>query len=496
MKEDKLLKALSDINDEFILEAGGCQEDKTKIRKRKPVTILALAAVLLLTLTIGVFAEETPIRQYVTSFMNFDAAESAITESNISEIVEESSEGEGETSIVAEYEATFTADRTAVANDEYFIDEKVSCCPYGAESGELTLWLDNIRYYSSPAEAGINEDDLIGHYGDMDNTGCTFVLMDAHMQCLNLSSPDFTDADGNITLWINNIAEATVTRNPRTEFSSGQTAYLAYFSDHNTEDSDYYHFTVKENDEKHFQVGYMIDTEHLDYGDAWIYTTTNEMGEVIENGESFYENVANYRQIPPTYAATDVDEGPVEHLDPNNLELELGDCPYGADQGLMTLWYDNIKYYSSPEEAGISEEELADIYSAADSADCTFVLMNMHMSCFDMMSTENTDTDGNIILSMTDISNVATSENTEKGHSDHTAYLAYFSGHGTGDDYYNLKVKENDEGEYVVGYMVDTEQLNAGNAWLYMTCRGNGDVFDSGNTEENHISYRQIPAME
>lgn len=61
MKEDKLLKALSDINDEFILEAGGCQEDKTKKRKRKPVTILALAAVLLLTLTIGVFAEETPI---------------------------------------------------------------------------------------------------------------------------------------------------------------------------------------------------------------------------------------------------------------------------------------------------------------------------------------------------------------------------------------------------------------------------------------------------
>lgn len=61
MKEDKLLMALSDINDEFILEAGGCQEEKPKKRKRMPVAILALAAVLLITLTLSVFAEETPL---------------------------------------------------------------------------------------------------------------------------------------------------------------------------------------------------------------------------------------------------------------------------------------------------------------------------------------------------------------------------------------------------------------------------------------------------
>ena len=173
----------------------------------------------------------------------------------------------------------------------------------------------------------------------------------------------------------------------------------------------------------------------------------------------------------------------------------LGFFPYGTESGLMTVSFTNIRYYDSPAEAGISEDELADIYKAADSAGCTFVLMNMHMKCFDMMSAENTDANGNVVLSMNDISNVAISENTEEGHSEHTAYLAYFSGHGTGDDYYNLKVKENDEGEFVVGYMVDTEQLNSCNAWLYMTCRGNGDIFDSGITEENHISYRQIPPM-
>lgn len=545
MKEDKLLKAMSDINDEFILEAGGCQNEKTKKRKRKPIAILALAAVLLITMTVSVFAEETPGDSLLARLreVSWNKAEQSAavdgfaTQNNADGALKiEESYYDGEAlvlgvslelennkkdidQLVASFYVKYYQDGKEVKSSKAYTDPDIGMFPDG--NGR---YIGSVMVYPDTDEAELGLPDNF-----------TVELSERYVYGYDYENPDknikikqkFAPASCEVKIDSSQVNEYTVeetssgcvlhsvTVTPawtdvNVELLEGESEYAiveGFGSDGEKLES----LELYGSGHRNSGVSRMLQTPDKDETELRIVVYTNK--DTYSKGEVLAEftvpvgggyDMSAYEDVPEVQddgaemeVSESLDTEDYEYsgaiLTNQRLEGSWGLFPEGTESGIMDIAFSNIRYFDSPADAGISADELSELYDPADEENCTFVLMDLMIESVDDISevVEN----GKNVYFIEKFANAAVSVDPYYGHGDETAYLAYFSAHG--EEYGKFAIGQMEVINVQLGYMIDTEELNKGNAWVYSSHKELAKVYDEDGNEyiRNGASYHKIPPM-